>query len=113
MPNFARLELKPSPSEFKVDVFLRYYNDLKEDKKRFSLFCLILSKRDFSEIEEMSEGKGLLELNQCLIEALDIALNTLEEDLDDEFAFFGQTFKVNPDKYKSPLKLINKIIFPR
>lgn len=113
MPNLSRLELKPSPREFDQEVFNAYYAELKKNDLRFKLFTVILISRNFSELRSINEehpGQAQLEINQTIIEALDIALNTADEDLDDEFALFGQKFSVNTASYISPIKLQNKIV---
>lgn len=113
MPNFARLELKPSPAEFDIERFNTYYLELKLYPIRFKLFSVIIGSRNFDEIEELAENKkqALTEINQCIIEALDIALNTDESNLEEELDLFSQKkFTIDVDKYTSSLILKNKFI---
>lgn len=113
MPNFARLELKPSPREFDLDKFKEYVDELKKFPLRVKLFAVILRARDFEEIKEINKEfpeQAALEINQCLIEALDVALNTPEDSLEDEFLIFNQEFRIS-DSRKSPLNVDNKFYF--
>ena len=112
MPNFSRLELKPSPREFDILVFNQYYTELKEDKVRLKLFLVILKARNFEDLRKFNihdKEKGQTEINQCLIEALDIALHTPDDELDEEFESFDQKFHIDTSKYVSPITLNNKI----
>lgn len=115
MPTLARLDLKPSPREFDLDKFKNYVEELKKNPLRSKLFVCILQARDFEEIREINgenTAQAELEINQCLIEALDSALNTPESELNDEFALFGQTFHLTGrEQSKSSLKVRNNIMF--
>ncbi|HNC59248.1 MAG TPA: hypothetical protein PLP33_27725 [Leptospiraceae bacterium] len=115
MPTLSRLELKPSPREFDLVRFKQYVEELKIFPLRAKLFVCILKNRDFEEIRRINskdQAQADLEINQCLIEALDVALNTPEESLEEEFNYFSQKFHLpGRDNYKSPLKSKNKIYF--
>lgn len=114
MPNFSRLKLKPSPREFDGVIFRQYVDSLKSSPVRSRLFALILKGRDFDEIRRLcdTEEQAALEINQCLIEALDIALNTPENSLDAEFEAFSQRFTIQGrDSSRSALVTKNKIYF--
>ena len=77
------------------------------------LFAVILRNRDFDEIREINEEfpeQADLEINQCLIEALDVALNTPDENVEEEFLLFNQEFHISVSQV-SPLKSRNKIYF--
>lgn len=114
MPNLSRLELKPSPREFDLDKFREYVEELKKFPLRAKLFACILRNRSFEEIREINGDnvdQADLEINQCLIEALDVALNTPEDDLEDEFSMFNQKFSITHGQNKSPLKTKNSFYF--
>lgn len=118
MPDFARLEgLKPSPKEFNKDVFDEYVEDLKKYEKRSRLFCVILKHRDFGVLKEyhtdelgnVDEETYQLEVNQFLIEALDSALNTPEDRLDEEFEYYSQEFHIQGrESSSSSLVTVNR-----
>jgi hypothetical protein len=111
MPTFSRLELKPSPREFDLEVFNAYVEELKKDDLRSKLFVCILRGRSFEKIREVNgenHEQAQLEINQCLIEALDFALNS--EDVEQEFALFNQKFSVG-SSFQSPLKTDNSFLF--
>lgn len=115
MPTLSRLELKPSPREFDLVRFKQYIEEIKSSPLRSKLFVSILKGRDFNKIRELNgdnTAQADLEINQCLIEALDSALNTPEESLEDEFEYFNQKFTTSGrEGYLSPLKSKNKIFF--
>ncbi len=115
MPTLARLDLKPSPREFDLHKFKNYVEELKKNPLRSRLFVCILRSRDFEEIREINGedfAQAELEINQCLIEALDSALNTPESELDDEFSLFDQKFHLpGREKSRSSLKVRNSIMF--
>lgn len=111
MPNLSRLELKPSPKEFDLEKFKEYVQELDYFPLRKKLFVCILRTRDFDEIREINGENVIranLEINQCLIEALDTALNTPDDELEEEFALFQQKFQISTFRNKSPLKTVNK-----
>lgn len=118
MPDFARLEgLKPSPKEFNKEVFEEYVETLKKCRKRSRLFCVILRTRDFTTLKEyntdefgnLDEETYQLEVNQFLIEALDSALNTPEDRLDEEFEYYSQEFHIKGrEESQSSLVSVNR-----
>ena len=113
LPTLSRLNLKPSPREFDLAVFNEYYSELKKNTLRYRLFTVILISRNFSELRAINEDRpeqAQLEINQCLIEALDIAVNTPDEDLEEEFALFGMKFSVDTSSYTSPITLRSSIL---